>query len=966
MRKDSINTFKNGIINDLNPINVPNTALTDCLNGTLLTYDGNEYSLQNDKGNYSLKHCKLPANYMPVGIKEYGGILYIVSYNPLENRVEIGSYPSPLQVNEIEIPPKDIDNFGSIIKENLIDKGVASMNYSELIKLEKHVVFGGDEYKLFPGDSYKLEIDENPYRYETFEYSILDEKSNIHDITKNIVKNEDFAYVGWNVPGWITAKIRLARLMSTGLNVRSFYAPETESGRTVYYEFNMRLNIEDELLKNILFDSKELYKTEVLFDIDFSGKNDEYPKHINESFTDITEWYKDNKIIWRKLNGVFSTDKDDIITITLTPKLTEFDDNGTPLYTIVYDNLKQQQQFDLSRVNDKQWSAGENSYRYYVSSDKKELMLEFDIEGPSVSSNKVNLEYRIKTLDGLNYIEGSETYWKSFKNYFGIGNNYASLTFNDLFKKEEIYILEWRFISEETDNNGDPELIKNLPSRLLITTELLDGSEDAKIYDRDITLDYLFEKHYGLINNAQKPIIDILNTNIGDTHKIISESEAIKTYCDTTIKNNTFVKEGDNIPENFNITLEKDITANAKITPMGILEGALWENVIQYEIYNVINDERILILNENTSKETDVKGHRDAVLTGESKKISSNFNYYRIKDEYNLALNIDKCRLTIVRDDINERGLFIHSWYTSSEGSFDHIISDENEFFWDFRYPIDRGISAQRLNPCYILNISMGAEFNSSPSPQTLLIFPGWEDDTSSILRTYCIESDINRDVIDVASQMYIVNDNDGELTLHTAYSSTFDLQEIRDIYQIEISAIYKDDWIYNGIHLTPDLDTGDDLLFTTCLNYNSEFKQKSKSHIYEATVTSDELIDKLVEELNFSTSLENAQQQVTNWQNHPVYLNKNNKSEIRGVYCLSDNDALNEIVKVVDKYYIDHSQPYGVVFPNKMITTVFTLSYSWYDDSIDYEVGGNIDYLKKIGNASDYFDENSDGPVLG
>ena len=94
-RREAVNTFTDGMISDLNPINTPNTVLTDCLNGTLITYDGNEYSLQNDKGNYPLKDCKLPANYIPVGIKEYANILYIVSYNPITKHVQIGSYPSP-------------------------------------------------------------------------------------------------------------------------------------------------------------------------------------------------------------------------------------------------------------------------------------------------------------------------------------------------------------------------------------------------------------------------------------------------------------------------------------------------------------------------------------------------------------------------------------------------------------------------------------------------------------------------------------------------------------------------------------------------------------------------------------------------------------------------------------------------------------------------------------------------------
>ena len=122
-RQETNNTFSEGLIKDLNPINTPNTALTDCVNGTIITYDGNEYSLQNDKGNYGLEHCKLEPNYIPVGVKEYGDILYIVSYNPLNEHVQIGSYPSPESITD----SSDFDGLSSgnkiiNIYENLVER----------------------------------------------------------------------------------------------------------------------------------------------------------------------------------------------------------------------------------------------------------------------------------------------------------------------------------------------------------------------------------------------------------------------------------------------------------------------------------------------------------------------------------------------------------------------------------------------------------------------------------------------------------------------------------------------------------------------------------------------------------------------------------------------------------------------------------------------------------------------------
>lgn len=83
MKKEAINTFGEGIIMDLNPLTTPSNVLTNALNATIITYNGNEFVLQNDMGNGRVETAYLPAGYVPVGIKEYGGIIYVASYNPL-------------------------------------------------------------------------------------------------------------------------------------------------------------------------------------------------------------------------------------------------------------------------------------------------------------------------------------------------------------------------------------------------------------------------------------------------------------------------------------------------------------------------------------------------------------------------------------------------------------------------------------------------------------------------------------------------------------------------------------------------------------------------------------------------------------------------------------------------------------------------------------------------------------------
>jgi hypothetical protein len=71
---------------DLNPLTTPNSVMTNALNATLITYNGNENVLQNDMGNGRVETAKLPEGYIPLGTAELGGIIYIASYNPLTGK----------------------------------------------------------------------------------------------------------------------------------------------------------------------------------------------------------------------------------------------------------------------------------------------------------------------------------------------------------------------------------------------------------------------------------------------------------------------------------------------------------------------------------------------------------------------------------------------------------------------------------------------------------------------------------------------------------------------------------------------------------------------------------------------------------------------------------------------------------------------------------------------------------------
>lgn len=99
-----VNSFTGGLNTDLHPLVQPNDTLTDCINGTLITYNGNENMLQNDMGNYALEGSELPDGFIPLGMKEHNGVAYIVSQNPMTKEVQIGSYPSPEIINTEKDP----------------------------------------------------------------------------------------------------------------------------------------------------------------------------------------------------------------------------------------------------------------------------------------------------------------------------------------------------------------------------------------------------------------------------------------------------------------------------------------------------------------------------------------------------------------------------------------------------------------------------------------------------------------------------------------------------------------------------------------------------------------------------------------------------------------------------------------------------------------------------------------------
>lgn len=433
---------------DLNPINTPKSVLTDCVNGTFITYNGNEFVLQNDMGNYELKNCKLPTNFIPVGVKGYADILYIVSYNPLTKEVEIGSYPAPQSIFSTGTSPDvgpDNQLTYFIINE--------TWQYNNIIQEQKknlYVFMDGtdqDIYKMYPGDEFKitgLTQEDLDFPYQHLNFYIIDEDNKLFDIDDTEIYanvSEDYKKVFWETPGWLAAQYDLYVPDKFNLNLRSLNVPEfiTDNKNTSiqselpqpdadHFEVSMNLSaqviisdslFQDELMKdghvNKVSQQFEHLKVRFKFSCEsgnfayltedpvqtYTGSNQtidinchyhNYQDDIITAYVNCTPvWFMNNPTNPEDLsdyNGIISVEAYPIIDMGAGKVLeyTQF----TTTYKFQLNNLK-----NKSAIN-----IGENIYKWSVDDDS--CTISFDVNGPFVNANNITGRYEIYRVNLFN------------------------------------------------------------------------------------------------------------------------------------------------------------------------------------------------------------------------------------------------------------------------------------------------------------------------------------------------------------------------------------------------------------------------------------------------------------------------------------------------------------------------------------------------------------------------------------
>lgn len=212
--EQAVNQFNKGLQQDINPMVQSDDALSDALNATFITMNGNEIILQNDMGNRRIDNAYLPSGYTPVGMKEYGGIIYIAAYNPITNKSQIGSFPSP----ERKISSNDNSSLGNVLNLNDLTATYTDSNLVGLscIKTDTILIPLTDKNSLHAGDKFVVygdlsELKDNITNYQnvvkskvanslivkayspknkkyTLALGILNSQNEFVDITKTLVR----------------------------------------------------------------------------------------------------------------------------------------------------------------------------------------------------------------------------------------------------------------------------------------------------------------------------------------------------------------------------------------------------------------------------------------------------------------------------------------------------------------------------------------------------------------------------------------------------------------------------------------------------------------------------------------------------------------------------------------------------------------------------------------------------------
>ena len=543
IREQTVNTFENGIIMDLEPLKVPKSSLTNALNATLLTFNDNENSLQCDMGNGRVETAYLPSGYVPIGTTSLGGIIYIVSYNPIDKKCQIGSFPSP----ERNITSNKLGESGLSLYNGLF----VSDNGDIIRTLYKGLLCN---FTLNPGDKFlvqgsykeKAEGDEDEYKHISY---YVDKQSNINeewltlelatldsngrliylkDLNKYDHPSNDRQYIlkvkkdnSINTPTQNVDDYRYIigadyNIFNTKISGQLYLVAQLN----VPDSFNVTYNIIDK----VTYNEKDYYVTEIIctilpsdypIDIEIEEFQDKNQKPYNELNIDGYKVSRDNNKI--KITKIIPADTG--TSIKLTPIL--------PFGRCLW--LQTTLYIDASLINSGKMIS--DTWRYYKNETSMDINFSLDLypyEGEIIDEVKMVFIPYTKFHSGYEMPEPEELYkdnsYYSYilpkqKAYSGTHN--VNIVFNNNFEENSLYLVKI-LIKKTLGSNISYDPIEHwLYTSRVYNDKYLEYDEGTSSESNFDNLPFPLECEFTSATDAQYEI----NTNKTNIPNIVSDTK---------------------------------------------------------------------------------------------------------------------------------------------------------------------------------------------------------------------------------------------------------------------------------------------------------------------------------------------------------------------------------------------------------------------------------------------------------
>lgn len=707
-KQTQINKFVDGINTDLHPLTAPDNLLSDCVNGTVITYNGNEYILQNDMGNIKLKNAQLPINHIPIGVKEFGGIIYIVSYNPVDGVTEVGSYPSPKTIFETEPKQtKDADE-GFITLENEIT------NYTEIVKQGTLKLYSSEEeFKLCPGDKYYIHFDRNnKYAYQTLDFYVLSDEKDLYKIDNHLITHhatdetdsDNFDIVAWDAPGWLAYKFRVLEFDSFNVFLSNINVPAfIKDGEEVRLDYQLRCQLTS---SDVLADNDDLVRQLAVWvtagTIDSSGKR-QYKK-AESQLTDVLDLVQVTseeietdpigvpsdeefilnrnginvrgnllliqKVSYNPINKILYTKKARSLSKTLealhvnaSSTSTQFFIEAIPMIYnaesgkhILYDNYAVTYTIDLGNIGKYEDLEALTIYKYIVDDD--DLTLQFNITSSSaIPSLKaaINIYNPSKPENEAEIELGEIIYKKTITDLNVLGQNIINIPWAGNFIKENTYILEF-VVSWGEDNKQQKTWY-----RTLVASEVMNAFFDTRDDFSEISFDEIIQE--------ASSYVEWNKVQLGDKQ---SDSQSLYTNMSDKLQFTLNEKEMQKLPVLF--------STSTSFTDQDNPAGGIQSN----EVYNISCFTPTLFGNENMWKDclqlTDIQLSTE---NGDVIKVQDNKAEFVFKSYRTIPISPTKKEL------IHQERIYLYDYTclcNSNERSKKHSLTYDTEGWIELRY----------------------------------------------------------------------------------------------------------------------------------------------------------------------------------------------------------------------------------------------------------------------------------------